>query len=235
MATIDLTDPVNTISLDSFTKSCPPGWDPAVAHRYPSRQFLQLPRLWNLQTDMETTKMGPAICGRLRGTAFQYAMQLSQTRLNMTTGALELMPAPELFAEAACDEWTHPQDGTVFPAMGSGASFLIESLKQEFSGNEQDLQWQALNAVLELFREHSAIADNHAVLDLTWTGGLYMNDVGRSFFLLRSAQLTERQLNYIIACIDGDLSRYSDILQLVSQMLCNQRRAQAATVPAMAG
>ena len=179
-------------------------------------------------------------------TALQFAMQLSQMRLNKITGALELSKAPELFAEVAYNEWIHPQDGTVFPTMTSGVSFLIESLKkefsndeqdrqQEFSDNEKDLQWQALNAVLELFREHSAIEDYHAVLDLTWTGGLYMNDVGRSFFLLRSAQLTERQLNDILVCIDGVLSRYSDILQLLSHMLCDPHHTQEATVPIMVG
>ena len=126
----DLADPVNKLSLHSYINSCPPGWDPAVAHRYPLRRYLQLLRLWSHQTDMGTTKKGPAICSRLRGAAFQYAMQLSQMRLNMTTGALERNTAPELFAEAAYDEWIHHQYGTVFPAMDSGTSFLIESLKQ---------------------------------------------------------------------------------------------------------
>ena len=180
----DLNDPVNKVSLDTFTKTCPLGWDSAVEHKYPLRRYLQLLRRWNLQTDMGNANLGPCICGRLRGTAFQFAMQLSQVRLNMTTGALETIPAPELFAEVAYDEWTHPIEGTVFPAMESGASFLTESIKQESSGNEQDLQWQALNAVLELFGGSSAIEDFQAAFDMTWTdaaqqGGLRMNEIGK--------------------------------------------------------
>ena len=58
-------------------------------------------------------------------------------------------------------------------------------MKQEVAGKEQDLQWQALNAVLELFRGHSAIEDFQAIFDMTWTdameqGGLRMNDVGKA-------------------------------------------------------
>ena len=91
-------DPENEVSLYDFTNTCPPGWDPAVAHRYPLRRYLQLLQLWNLQTDMGHIQLGPNICGRLLGAAYQYAMQLNQARLSTTTGALESMHSPELFA-----------------------------------------------------------------------------------------------------------------------------------------
>ena len=93
---------------------------------------------------------------------------------------------------------------------------------------------------MELFHGHNAIEDFQAIFDMTWTdameqGGLLMNDVGKSFFLLRSAQLTERQLFDFRMRIDGDLSRNSDARQLLCRMFCDPRRTQAATVPAMAG
>ena len=84
--------------LDSFTKSCPPGWQPKLK-RYPFRRYMQLLRLWRLQTDMDEEKIGPAICGRLKGIAFQYAMNLSADRLDMASGTIVHMRAPEIFAE----------------------------------------------------------------------------------------------------------------------------------------
>ena len=61
-----------------------------------------------------------------------------------------------------------------------------------------------------------------------------MNDVGRSFFLLRSAGLTERQLFDLRLRVDGDLSRYNDITQLLARMFADGSKTRTATVPSMA-
>ena len=91
---------LSRMPLDVFSRGVPPGWQPGL-RRYPMRRYQQLLRLWWLQTDVPEAQAGPAIVGRLRGPAFQYAMRLQQERLNTTTGQRQLFTAPELFAEPA--------------------------------------------------------------------------------------------------------------------------------------
>ena len=91
------------LPLDSFTKSVPPGWKPNQP-RYPYRRYRQLLGLWWAQTDATETSAGPIIAGRLQGTAFQFAMSLSQTRVDMTDpmqGITRLMTGDELLSQAS--------------------------------------------------------------------------------------------------------------------------------------
>ena len=80
-----------------------------------------------MQTDLDDEKVGAAIAGRLRGIAFQYAMGLRASRLDMHSGTRAEMVAPEIFAEPAHNDWTSPS-GQMFPAEISGAAFLCQSL-----------------------------------------------------------------------------------------------------------
>ena len=74
------TEPAHgSLPLEAFTKSTPPGWRPGVA-TYPIRRFVQLLRLWWRLTDLPEESAGVAMAGRLRGTAFQFAISLSITR-----------------------------------------------------------------------------------------------------------------------------------------------------------
>ena len=98
----------------------------------------------------------------------------------------------------------------------------------------------ALHSFVDLYRGNQSMEDFQSVHDLAWTdareqGGFDMDDVGKTFFLLRSAQLSGRQLFVIRMRVDGDLSRYREIQQLLSRMYCDTKKTQAATVPAMAG
>ena len=101
--------------LDSFTKSTPPGWAPKIK-KYPFRRYAQLLRLWQLQTDLAEEAVGPAICGRLKGVAFQFALSLSAERLDLNTGAAVVMVAPELFAEPAHGAWANQATGVQYGA-----------------------------------------------------------------------------------------------------------------------
>ena len=48
--------------------------------------------------------------------------------------------------------------------------------------------------------------------------GLQLNDVGQSYFLLRGAQLSDRQLFDLRLRVDGDLGRYQEIRKLLTRM-----------------
>ena len=165
-------------------------------------------RLWRLQTDLDEERIGPAIAGRLKGVAFQYAMQLQDTRLDMNTGILTLMVAPEIFAEPAHAPWAG--GGVQVGAEVSGATFLCQQLAQRFQAEDQDLQWSALESYFELFRGNASLESFLDLHDLTLTDcmqstGLQMNDIGRSYFLLRGAQLTNQQHWDLRLRINGDL------------------------------
>ena len=72
---------LSRLPLDVFSRGVPPGWQPGL-RKYPMRRYQQLLRLWWMQSDVPEHQAGAAIVGRLRGAAFQYAMRLSQDRLN---------------------------------------------------------------------------------------------------------------------------------------------------------
>ena len=62
-----------------------------------------------------------------------------------------------------------------------------------------------------------------------------MNDIGKSFFLLRGAQLSEKQHFDIRLRVDGDLSRYQGIRRLVVRMFGDTEAHRRSTRPAMSG
>eukprot|EP00959_Pyramimonas_sp_CCMP1952_P375144 7856562-Pyramimonas_sp.AAC.1 len=80
------------LHLDLFTRSSPHGW-----------------------TDLDEAQWGPAICGRLKGQVFQFAMSLRSQRLDPNTGQFKMMEALELFVEPATAE------GPGTPAQENGA------------------------------------------------------------------------------------------------------------------
>ena len=132
--------------LDIFTKSCPPGLAPNI-RKYPLRKYNQLLQLWHMQTDVPPEKIGAAVVGRLKGPAFQYAMQLSDTRVSAVTGLQEATRAPAIFAELAYDQYTDV-NGVIHPAKPSGAAFVLASLNAEFkailkifNGSHCQLSW----------------------------------------------------------------------------------------------
>lgn len=88
------------LSLETFSRSTPPGWKPNMS-RYPLRRYLQLLRLWWRTTDVPEHASGPAIAGRLRGTAFQLALSLSADRYDPDTGQVRHMVGDDLLAQPA--------------------------------------------------------------------------------------------------------------------------------------
>ena len=84
--------------LESFTRSTPPGWRPGVTS-YPLRRYKQLLALWWRQTDLEERFLGPAMAGRLRGTAFQLAMAMRENRYDPIAQAFRVFEGDELLAQ----------------------------------------------------------------------------------------------------------------------------------------
>ena len=225
--------------LDAFSKSTPPGWAPKVK-KYPFRRYAQLLRLWQLQTDLAEEAIGPAICGRLKGVAFQFALSLSAERLDLNSGMTVQMVALELFAEPAHGPRTNPATNAQYGAEPSGAAYLCTRLQERFSAEDQDLQWSALEGFFELFRGSASIEDflnlhDLALQDATQSTGLVMNDTGRSYFLLRGAQLSASQHWDIRLRLNGDLTDYNGLRRLMQRMYMDAELPRNSTIPAMAG
>ena len=132
--------------LDTFTKSMPPGWRPNVA-KYPLRRYSQLLKLWWRQTDLPETAAGPAMAGRLRGTAFQLAMALRGDRLDVVQGVVRMMVGDELLSQASHAAWQDPQIGQQFPEAPAGATVLLAALQAEYGVQDQDMSISSLLAV----------------------------------------------------------------------------------------
>ena len=90
------------------------------------------------------------MAGRLRGTAFQVAMNLKMVRLDLTTGQMREMKGDELLAQPSHDAWMAP-NGELFAAETAGASVLMQALIREFEVQDQDMSVVALDSFFSLF------------------------------------------------------------------------------------
>ena len=147
-----------------------------------------------MQTDLSTERVGAAIAGRLNGTAFQFTMQLTWSRLDRATLTQVVHVAPELLALPAEDAVFDPITGVqISPSELSGAQYLVSKLQSGFSPSAQDLQWQAMISFFDMYRDSQTYDEYQAMRDLAWhdvvsQSNFQMNEVGRTFFLLRGAQ-----------------------------------------------
>ena len=91
--------------LETFTKSTPPGWRPGDG-RYPFRRYEQLVGLWLRMTDLSESARGPAMTGRLRGTAFQIAMAMTIPRCRGPTSQIEHPIGADLLGQARIPAFT---------------------------------------------------------------------------------------------------------------------------------
>ena len=68
-----------------------------------------------------------------------------------------------------------------------------------------------------------------ALSDAEQQCGLALNAIGKSYVLLRGAQLPDRQHFDLRLRVDGDLARYDDIRHLISRIYGDQDAAKAST------
>ena len=92
----------------------------------------------------------------------------------------------------------------------------------------------------DLSRGNSSYDEYQAMFDLAWMdvseqANLQMNDVGKAFWLLRGAGLTDRQLFDLRLRVDGDMSKYQEIRGLLSRMFADGAKTRSSTIPQMAG
>ena len=155
------------LQLDQFTKSCPPGWKPGIA-KYPLRRYFQLIGLWWRQTELQEHCMGPAVAGRLRGAAFQFALSLSADRLDIASGVAgirRIMTGDELLSQQSHDAFTDGQ-GIAHPAEAAGGSVLLRALQREYGMEDQDLALVSLDAFFQHARGSGNLGEYMTMFNL---------------------------------------------------------------------
>ena len=130
------------------------------------------------------------------------------------------MEGDELLAQEAHGAITTP-DGIEHPAEPAGASVLFSALQSEMGTHEQDMQIASLEAffnhqrttgqsLLDYMTMRRAVYDGAEA-----TAGLVLNPVAKSFLLLRSSGISEKQKYDFRLQISGDLSRFEDLCQIM--------------------
>ena len=102
------------LPLDAFTRNTPPGWRPGQA-AYPLRRYKQLLSLWWRQTDFQEHQIGPAIAGRLRGSAFQVAMAISMERYDPASHTYRVFSGDELLSTPGDQGHVDPMGQPIAP------------------------------------------------------------------------------------------------------------------------
>ena len=148
------------LPLDAFTKTTPPGWRPGNP-KYPIRRYMQLLRLWWKQTDVQDQCLGPVIAGRLRGTAFQFAMAIQAERLDLSdpdAGIRRTMVGEELLSQASHIDHTD-RHGRHHPASDNGAQLSVRALQDEYGIEPQELTLCSLDSFCGQCRRGEPLCD----------------------------------------------------------------------------
>ena len=177
------------------------------------------------------------MAGRLRGAAFQLAMKMKRDRLDLSSGTRRDMEGDELLAQPSHPEW-RDASGILQPAEPAGASLLMNLLVQEFEVQDQDMSIVALSAFFELQRGHLPMSDFLTMFRLCFDeaqerGGLQLNNVGKSFLLLRMSGLSEKMKQDLRMQIQGNLERFPELVALMQRMATNEYQGANSFIPSM--
>ena len=199
---------------------------------------MQLLRPWWRQTDVQEYQVGPVMAGRLRGAAFQIAMGLKQLRYDPDQQIVREYHEEELLSQPS-DAGHLTPGGDAIPPQQAGAQYLIQVLTQTYELTEQDQSIAALDSFFKYTRGSLSLIDFLTMWRLCFEeaetrAGLQINNVGKSYLMLRASGLSERAKVDFRLQVGGDLNRYEDLAQVINRFAANDSQAAASTIPAMA-
>ena len=131
------------LPLESFNKNTHRVGDPATTNihscvTHKSYNYGQI-------TDLPEYSIGLAICGRLRGSVFQYASKMSTTRYAVPDGVASTVSGNALLVLVSVPAFI-ATDGTDYELQEHGGSLLIRSLRDEFGVVAQESCVASLDA-----------------------------------------------------------------------------------------
>ena len=201
------------LALEDFSKTIPPGWKPLV-RGYTFRKYMQKLRLWWRITDEDREeRIGPLIVSRLKSTPFRQAMSFTIVRDGVTYRGDEAVSLPAVAEDQARG----------VQAEHSGIRQFLDVMKGLYELHDQDRVGIVLDAYFDCRRGNSDLPQwiaqqEMAFDDAVEEGGLQMNAVGRSHFLLKNSDLAEKKLDDVKLHVGGDLSQYPAIRGLLMRM-----------------
>ena len=96
-----------------------------------------LVKLWWRMTELDVYKLGPFMAARLRGTAFEIAMNMTALRTDTTTdGTTTTVTKDDVLSLDLVPEFTWP-DGSVTPMQPAGCQLLVAALQAAFGIDQQ--------------------------------------------------------------------------------------------------
>ena len=219
------------ISLDAYTKFCPPGWEPHLAW-YPLKNYRENLDLWgHLITDPDTGRVppmsyvGPLIIGRLRGSAKRLALKMT---LTYPTEAY-----PEVAAELRGTTITGtavivfggiPENqSTGFPGMPSGLVHMLYEFEAAYGRDAQDVSGEAMDRFDACVRGNASLMDYITAHKIRYEtaeekAGYHINEIARTHRFLKGANLHKRFIDDVMLKVDGDRERFQEIVQIVTRV-----------------
>ena len=200
------------LPLDEFNNKVPPGWKPGMTH-YPYRRFTERLKLWYRATDLRPDQLGPAVAGRLRGRPFNLALALKVTdQLGVIHTGDEALAFPGQAAGA------DPHTGVEIPAVPSGLHQLLRVLDRWYGEDKDTSVGEVLDTFFDLRRGRSSLVEyisehEYAYEEAKTLGGLEINEIGLSHFLMKGCGVSRDRLDHIMLLVNNDRRRYHEIKQ----------------------
>ena len=221
------------LPLDEYTRATPPGWRPGLDW-YPLRLYLDKLKIWYRIQEYEEAEIGPIIAGRLKGGALKLALTLRvPTPLaqadNINNG---WFVGDEALIRPAVQEERDPGTGNLIqPALPSGVQTLLRLLENRYGLDHQDKVTSSLDAFFDFRRERLSLQEYLNEFEVRYDdaetrAGLRMNEVARSHLLLRWSGISRDKQDDIRLHVNGDMNRYSDIVQLLHRLSRKSDREQ---------
>ena len=206
------------LPLDQFTNATPPGWRPGITH-YPFRRFKERLQLWSSTTDRTVAQQGPALAGRLTGRPFNLAMALKV----QTQAGQELVGTAALAYEGEAAQVDDIGGHILVAAVPSGIAQLARLLERWYGEDEECTVGNTLDTFFDLRRGKMSLVEyvsehEFAYEEAKTNGGLEMNNVGLSHFLMKGCGLPRDKLDHIMLLVNNDRRRYHDIKQHLMKM-----------------
>ena len=212
-----MAQPIN-LPLEQFNVSTPPGWKPHTTN-YPLRRYLERLRLWYRLTNLLPEQLGPAVASRLQGRPYDLANAL---RFTLPDG--RTLVGDEALAYPGADPQVDPNTGAILtPAVANGLQALLRILTAAYGADADQTAVSTLDRFFSLRRNRLSLLEylnEHDYLygEAVAIGGLALNEVGRSHFLLKHAGLPKDKQEHILLLVNQDLRQYNAIKNHLERM-----------------
>ena len=229
MAHLNPNTQITTLALQQYTKDIPPGWRP---RSYPIREYCDYLRVWHKLTKLDEEQIGAAITSRLYGAAWNVAMKLSITRNDGNGNDVEHVGIDAVSLLESQPIYNQVNGQMLAPGYISGIRTLMEKLLDSFGLDDQDQAWVALDKFFSYSRSHNTDFNSYL---LEWErlfdeacrfGGLQINDICKTFMFFSRSGLNDKQLADLRLKVNGDLTRFNDMVRLQNKITKNELASQ---------